>query len=149
MIHYNSLRQSTTDEDLDFDCYWENAEIVGHFVQYWLDKAKKSTSNSNAMDSTQATTKKINSIKSDFEFQVKEDRTCAQQKPTSLDCGLYMMSFIDQLSTNQKVQRCIKDHQVMKARKHILVDLMNHDFSWTREQEAYIEISQQLTSIGH
>ncbi|XP_050156290.1 uncharacterized protein LOC126630222 [Malus sylvestris] len=83
MIHYNSLRQSTTDEDLDFDCYWENAEIVGHFVQYWLDKAKKSTSNSNAMDSTQATTKKINSIKSDFEFQVKEDRTCAQQKPTS------------------------------------------------------------------
>lgn len=28
MIHYNSLRQSTTDEDLDFDCYWENAAIV-------------------------------------------------------------------------------------------------------------------------
>ncbi|XP_070669068.1 uncharacterized protein [Malus domestica] len=28
IIHYNSLQQSTTDEDLDFDCYWENAEIV-------------------------------------------------------------------------------------------------------------------------
>lgn len=60
-----------------------------------------------------------------------------------------MMSFIDQLSTNRKVQGRIKDYQVMKARKDILVDLMNHDFSWTKEQEAYIEISQQLTSIGH
>ncbi|TQE12076.1 hypothetical protein C1H46_002279 [Malus baccata] len=28
MTHYNSLRQSSKDEDLEFDCYWENAAIV-------------------------------------------------------------------------------------------------------------------------
>ncbi|TQE07450.1 hypothetical protein C1H46_006927 [Malus baccata] len=149
MTHYNSARQNSKDEDLECDCYKENAAIMGNFVQYWLEKARESTSHSKLRDLNQETMKKINSIKSHFEFQVKEDIICAQQKPTTLDCGLYMVSFIDQLSKNQKIQEHIQDYQVLKAQKDILVDLMNHEYSWTKEQEAFVAISHKLTSIGH
>ena len=73
MTHYNSARQNSKDEDLESDCYWENASIV----------VRESTRPSKLKDLNQETMNKINSIKSDFEFQVNEDRICAQQKPTA------------------------------------------------------------------
>ena len=60
-----------------------NNFVQANFVQYWLDKDRESPSHSKLTDSNQETMKKINSINSDFEFQVKEDRICAQQKPTA------------------------------------------------------------------
>ncbi|KAM1127835.1 hypothetical protein COP2_038943 [Malus domestica] len=74
---------------------------------------------------------KIQTIYKDFKsdntltIDIESHKTCAQQQEDSL----YMISFINKLSNNQKVQGHIKDYQVIKASKDTVINLMNHKFS--------------------
>ncbi|KAL6209861.1 hypothetical protein ACLB2K_020800 [Fragaria x ananassa] len=53
-----------------------------------------------------------------------------QQRPTSLDCGIFVMYYMDKISKEQMFDRTLKKEDVLKFRAQVVKRFLDHRHSW-------------------
>nr|XP_011458277.1 PREDICTED: uncharacterized protein LOC101298761 isoform X2 [Fragaria vesca subsp. vesca] len=145
--HYNPLRKRS---GLHIDPCYEVAKQMHLMIQKWLHTTQKEAptmlleGTKRKMTSRNPESWAIVSLTEDekrsltwmvdhnIDFKLENDLKCPQQDFKSLDCGIFIMYYMNQLSQGLRVEEEISRCRMWEFRKHLIECFADHESSWTQ-----------------
>ncbi|KAM5548735.1 hypothetical protein ABKV19_000245 [Rosa sericea] len=145
--HYNPLRKRS---ELHIDPCYEVAKQMHQMIQKWLCITQKEAPKMLLKETKRKMTGRqqeswtevpLNEdekrsltwmVDHNIDFKLENDLKCPQQDFKSLDCGIFIMYYMNQLSQGLRVEEEISECRMWEFRKDLIERFVDHENSWTQ-----------------